>query len=137
MGLIDDEDRPTACFGDEPGDLGADLSKQGCAGTFDGQSHLPGDGLVEVHDVTGGKTNVEQPEERRVQSVKYLSTAASFSAAAVAGDEADTSEFDEVSESDLELFGGGGGEELVGLDLVAEGMMSKAEVLAVHLRAPR
>jgi hypothetical protein len=137
MGLIDDEDRPAACLGDEPCDLGADLSKQGGAGTFDGQSHFPGDGLVEVHDVAGGKTNVEHPEERRVQSMKHLSTAASFSAAAVAGDEADTSELDEVSESDLELFGGGGGEELVGFDLVAEGMVGQAEVLAVHLRAPR
>jgi hypothetical protein len=136
MSFIDDEDGSAACLGDEPCDLGANLSKQGGAATFDGQSHLPGDGFVEVHDVTGGKTDVEHPVERRVQCMKHFSTAAGFSAAAVAGYKADASQFDEVRESNLELFGRGGGKELVGLDLVAEGMMGQAEVLSVHLRAP-
>ena len=136
MSLIDDEDGSATGFGNEPGDLGADLSKESGAAAFDGKAHLPGDGFVEVHDVAGGKTDVEHPVERGVKCVKHLTTAASFSASAVAGHEADAAQFDEMGESDLELLGGGGGKEFVGLDLVAEGVMGEGEVFAVHVSGP-
>ena len=56
--LIDDEDRSASCLGDEPRDLGADLTEECGSATFNGQSHLPGDGFVEVHDVSGGQAHV-------------------------------------------------------------------------------
>ena len=66
-----------------------------------------------------------------------LAGAAGLAAAAVAGDEADAAHLEEVSEADLELLGGGGREEVLGLDLVGEGMSGEAEVLAVHVSPPR
>jgi hypothetical protein len=68
--------------------------------------------------------------------VKELSAAAGFATTAVAGDEADAAQFDEVSETHLELFARDGEEELVGFDLVAEGMPGKTEVLAIHVKTP-
>ena len=55
MRFVDDEDGADARIGAEPGDLALDLPIERGAGAFDGEAHLPGDGLVEVHDVAGGE----------------------------------------------------------------------------------
>ena len=65
--------------------------------------------------------------------MKDLTTAASFSASAITGDEPDAAHIDEVCEADLELLVRGCEEKLLGFDLVAEGMLGEAEVLAVHV----
>ena len=57
---------------------------------------------------------------------------AGLAAAAVAGDEADAAQVEQVREADVELARAGGEEELVGRDLLAEGMAREGEVLAVH-----
>ena len=68
--------------------------------------------------------------------MKDLTTAASFSASAITGDEPDAAHIDEVCEADLELLVRGCEEKLLGFDLVAEGMLGEAEVLAVHVNDP-
>jgi hypothetical protein len=67
-----------------------------------------------------------------VQGREHLAAGAGLAAAAVAGDEPDAAQLEEVSEPDLEFLGGSGGEEVLGLDLAGEGVGEKAEVLAVH-----
>ena len=68
--------------------------------------------------------------------MKDLTTAAGFSASAIAGDEPDAPQIDEVCEADLKLLVRGCEEKLVGFDLVAEGMLGEAEMLTVHVNAP-
>ncbi len=65
--FVDDEDGPGARIGAEAGDLAFDLAIEGRAGALDGEAHLPGDGLVEVHDVAGGERDVEDAIEAGVE----------------------------------------------------------------------
>ncbi len=57
---------------------------------------------------------------------------AGLAAAAVAGDQADAAQVEQVREADVELATAGGGKELVGGDFLAEGMAREREVFAIH-----
>ena len=92
--------------------------------------------LVEVHDVSGGETDVDDAVERGVERGEDLAGAAGLAAAGVAGDESDATHLEQVSEPDLELLGGGGREEILGLDLAGERVLGQSEVLAVHVSPP-
>ncbi len=57
---------------------------------------------------------------------------AGLAAAAVAGDEADAAQVEQVREADIEFATAGRGKEVVGGDLLAEGMPRQGEVFAIH-----
>jgi hypothetical protein len=59
-------------------------------------------------------------------------TGAGLAAAAVAGDEADAAQVEQMREADVELAGAGGGKEFVGRNFLAEGMMREGEVCAIQ-----
>ena len=65
--------------------------------------------------------------------MKDLTTAASFSASAITGDEPDAAHIDEVCEADLELLVRGCEEKLLGFDLVAEGCWVRPKCLRYML----
>ena len=57
---------------------------------------------------------------------------AGFPTAAIAGDEADAAQIEQMREADIELATRGGGKEILGRDLGTEGMLGEGEVFAVH-----
>ena len=132
MRFIDDEDRADARIGAEARDFGFDLAIERGAGAFDGEAHLPGDRLVEVHDVAGRERDVDDAIEAGVQAGQDASARAGLAAAAVAGDEADAAQVEQMREADVEFARGPGEKEIVGGDLRAEGMAGEAKVFAVH-----
>ena len=56
-------------------------------------------------------------------------------AAGLAGHEADAAQVEQVLEPDLQLLGGG--EEILGGEVLCEGVTGEAEVLAVHVTPPQ
>jgi hypothetical protein len=119
--LIDDEHGLLFGFDDEPGDLGADGAR--CAGpvALCVQAELPGDALVHIHDVAGRQGDVEQAIEAGVQCGGDLAADGGFAGADLAGEQADALELEQVVDPGLGLGGGGGVEQLVGLEVVVEG----------------
>ena len=61
-----------------------------------------------------------------------FATGARFAAAAVAGDQADAAQVEQMREPDVELATRGGGKEILGRDLGTERMLREGEVFAVH-----
>ena len=91
-----------------------DLAIERGARAFDAEAHLPGDGLEEVHDVAGGERHVEDAIEPGVELGEDAAHGAGLAAAAVAGDQADAAQVEQVREADVELATAGRGKELVG-----------------------
>jgi hypothetical protein len=67
-----------------------------------------------------------------VQLGEDAARGAGLAAAAVAGDQPDASQVEQVREADVELATAGGGKEFVGGDLLAEGMAREGEVFTLH-----
>jgi len=132
MRFVDHEDGPGARVAAEAGHLTLDLPVERGAGAFDAEAHLPGDGLEEVHDVAGGERDVEDAVEAGVELGEDAARGASLAAAAVAGDQTDAAQVEQVREADVELATAGRGKELVGRDFLPEGMAREGEVLAIH-----
>jgi len=132
MRFIDDEDGAGAGIGAEARDLGFDLAIEGGAGALDAEPHLPGDGFEEVHDVAGGEGDIEDAIEAGMELRQHAAAGARLAAAAVARDQADAAQVEQVREADVELATAGGGKEFVGRDLLAEGMAREGEVFAIH-----
>src|SRR5450759_1938026 len=59
VGLVDDEDGPAASLGTQASDLVLDLAVERRPTALGGQAHLPGDGLVQIHQVAGGQRDVD------------------------------------------------------------------------------
>jgi hypothetical protein len=87
--LVDDQDRPTPGLGNKASDLAADLAKESGTRPLDRQAHLPGDGLVEVHDVPRGEADIEDAVQSGVQRREDLAGRAGLAASGVPGDEPD------------------------------------------------
>ena len=112
--FVDDEDGPGAGVGAEARHLRLDLPVERGAGAFDAQPHLPGDGLEEIHHVAGGERHIEDAIETGVELGEDAARGAGLAAAAVAGDQADAAQVEQMREADVELATAGGGEEFVG-----------------------
>ena len=132
VGFIHDEEGADAGIGAQARDLAFDLAMERRAGAFDGEPHLPGDGLVEIHDVARGERDVDDAIEAGVQLGQDFATRAGFPAATVAGHKADAAQVEQMREAHLEFATGGGGKQILGRDLVAEGMLGEGEMFAVH-----
>ncbi len=132
--LVDDEQRVDARVVAKPGDFGADLPVERGAAALDGQAQLPGDGLVQVHDVAGGQGHVQDPPQPRVQRVGDHADDGGLAAAGLARDQADAAHLEQVAETGLQLARGGRGKQCIGVELVAERQGGEAEVRAVHQR---
>jgi hypothetical protein len=130
--LVDDEDRPGARVGTQARHLTLDLPVERGAGAFDAEAHLPGDGLEEVHDVAGGERDVDDAIEAGVELGEDAARGARLATAAVASDEPDAAQVEQMREADIELAAAGRGKEVVGGDLLAEGVARQCEVFAVH-----
>jgi hypothetical protein len=137
VGFIDDQDGAAARVGAQAGDLGLDLAIERGAGAFDAEAHLPGDGLVEVHDVAGGERHVDDAVEAGVELREDFATGAGLAAAAVAGDQPDAAQVEEVREADLELATGGRGKQIVGAISGPKGCCVRAKCLRYMIRNPR
>jgi hypothetical protein len=80
----------------------------------------------------GREGDIDHAIQAGVELGEDAATGAGLAAAAVAGDEADAAEVEQMREADVELAGTGGGEELVGGDLRTEGMAREGKVFAIH-----
>jgi hypothetical protein len=96
MGFVDDEDGLLPCFGDQAGDFGADDARRPGAIAFWGHAEFPGDGLVHIHDVTVGQSDVEHAEQSGVEGGGEFAADGGFTGADLAGEQADAFEFEEV-----------------------------------------
>jgi len=126
--FVDDEDRPCARVGTQARHLGLDLPVERRAGAFDAEAHLPGDGLEEVHHVASGERHVEDAIKTGVELGEDAARGAGLAATAVAGDQADAAQVEQMREADVELATAGRGKELVGADLLAEGVAREGEM---------
>src|ERR687891_717393 len=68
-----------------------------------GQSQLPADGLVHIHDVAGGQRYVEDPVEAGVQGGGDLAADGGFARAGLAGEERDGAQLQEMAQPRLGL----------------------------------
>jgi hypothetical protein len=67
MRLVDDEDRAETILGAQSGNLVADLAEHGGTTSLRRKPELPGDRLVEVHDVAGRHRHVQDAIETGVE----------------------------------------------------------------------
>ena len=67
VGFVDDEYRALFGLQGEARDFGADDAEGRCARALGGQSQLPADGFIHIHDVAGGQGDIEDSIEARVQ----------------------------------------------------------------------
>jgi len=81
LGPVDHEDRAAASLGDEPGDLAGDLAEEGSTAALDAQSHLQGDGLVQVEHAVE-RPDVDDTLDRGVELGEHAACAARRAAAA-------------------------------------------------------
>jgi hypothetical protein len=96
------------------------------------QAELPGNGLVHIEHVAGGKGHVEQAVEPRVQAGAQLPAHGGLAAADLAGDEPDAAQLHQMLQARLSFARGAGSEQLIGLQGALEGVMGKAEVSEIH-----
>ena len=135
VGFVDDEDGADTRIGAEARDFVLDLAMERGAGAFDGEAHFPRDRFVEVHDVARGERDVDDAIEPGVQAGEDLATGARLPAAAIAGDEADAPQVEQMGEPDIEFATAGGGKEILRRDLGPKGMLREREMFAVHQKS--
>ena len=135
MGLVDDEHRPEARFGAQARDLGANLAVERSAVALDGETKLPGDALVHVHRVARGQRDVGDLVESPVKLRAEAAASGRLAAAAVARDEADAAQLDQVGEPDMRFGDARRHKQLVRQDAVGEGIAGHAKVFGVHQRS--
>ena len=82
-----------------------------------------------------GEGDVEDAVETGVELSHDFATRAGFPAAAIAGDQADAAQVEQMRETDVEFATGDGGKQILGRDLRAEGMLSEGEMFAVHQKS--
>ena len=70
-----------------------------------------------------------------MQARQDFATGAGLAAAAVAGDQADAAQVEQVREADVEFATARRGKEILRRDLVAEGMLREGKMFAVHQKS--
>ena len=135
-GLVDDQDGQLPGLLDEPRDLVADGAVGGGAGALLGEAELPGDGLVHVEHVAGGRRDVVDAVQAGMEAGGDAAADGGLAGPDLAGQEADAAQLDEMPEARLGLAVGGGLEQLVGGEVVLEGRPGEGEVAQVHRLFP-